>query len=365
MASTTHCKPLWKYILGATVYGFFLPLMLDAFQTYYTYIYMAIGIVVGIGFTAAIRFLSQNWQTIQGRNEKLFLSLVLTTAVALMLPFDSMLDKSWYQYRQDGQIEITAYYQFPEGSNSNEVWVTRVYFEDGSEFDLETVDLLPGWQRNGQVLVATLPDNIESQTIVLNTGMHHHIGIEFVSHPWSGYCTIQINPQLRYDINLYDADGNMSGDRYVFKFDEPLSIVGWFLSALTLLLGITAGTVFVFTLFNRNFAWKCMIYGAITVAIYLLSPYIKPAGSVLIFLGGLSCVVLCSIWKEEKHSFLVAKKQGEWPLVFLVSIYASFASFGYRLFLAGNFASFSLDRFSYLLMGNMVLPDHSYFFIDS
>lgn len=352
--SSVH-RMLWlQYSLGAIIVGILLPLVLDTFQTWHSYCYAAVGIFAGIGCVGVFRLFARIWKNSSRRGEMLLLSFFLALAVMLIIPFDTMLSEKWYQYTQDGQIAITAYSAVPEGSNSNEVWITLVKFEDGSEFDLTSVESLPsGWQKNGEALVATLPESIESQTVVLNTGLHHHIEIKFVSHAWSGYCTIQLSPQLRYDVNLFTAANTSSGDQYVFKFDESLSVMGCILCALFFLLMLTTSTAIIFILMSRSYLWKGLIYCSVAVAVFLLSPYIKPAGSVLLFLGGLCCAALFILYKAEKNDRYIAKKRSEWICAFLVSLYASFASFGYRLFLQGNYMSFSYDRCAYLLMGTL------------
>lgn len=348
-------RTLWlQYSLGAVIGGVILPLILDTFQTWHSYCYTVVGFFAGIGYVGISRLFARNWKSTSRRGELLFLSFSLALAVMLLIPLDTMLSAKWYQYTQDGQITITAYSTVPEGSNSNEVWLNHVYFEDGSEFDLTSVDPLPaGWQINGEALLATLSEDIESQTIVLNTGLHPHIEMEFVSHSWCGYCTIQLSPQLRYDVNLFAAANTPSGGQYVFEFDESLSVMGWILCALSFLLVLAASTAVIFILMSRSYLWKCLIYCSVTVALFLLSSYIKPAASVCLVLGGLGCAVLFILYKAEKNDCCIAKRRGEWIWVFLVSLYASFASFGYRLFLQGSYMSFSYDRCAYLLMGTL------------
>ena len=88
------------------------------------------------------------------------------------------------------------------------------------------------------------------------------------------------------------------------------------------------------------------------MVVYLISPYISPAPSVLLFLGAMSAAAYAVAKRGLKTDALKPYVQGKKTvLLVLVCLYASFASFGYRLFLAGAYMNFSIDRLIYLILG--------------
>ena len=93
-------------------------------------------------------------------------------------------------------------------------------------------------------------------------------------------------------------------------------------------------------------------YGAIYVTLFLLSPQIRPAKSALVILALISAATCWAFLRNRDAAW--RKGYQTWrmrALIGAVCAYASFASFGYRLFLAGNEMMFGWDRLLNLALG--------------
>lgn len=91
-------------------------------------------------------------------------------------------------------------------------------------------------------------------------------------------------------------------------------------------------------------------YAAVTAVLFFGNSLIHPAKLTLLFLLALSAAAgfaLCR-WSDR----LVPYRQGKHPvLLMLIALYASFASFGYRFFLAGDYMHASAEGFLFLILG--------------
>lgn len=84
---------------------------------------------------------------------------------------------------------------------------------------------------------------------------------------------------------------------------------------------------------------------------FLTNAEIKPAPSVLLFLGALTLASALGLLFALEDERMQPYFHRRLPLCSLVSAYASFASFGYRLFLSGTFLEISAKSVAYFALG--------------
>lgn len=95
-----------------------------------------------------------------------------------------------------------------------------------------------------------------------------------------------------------------------------------------------------------------LAYLALSAALYLATPWIRPANSVLVFLAAMCAAVGWTFPRMLGRAELAGYRRGGMPAgVCAVALYASFASFGYRLFLSGERMVCSVGRLLALGMG--------------
>lgn len=90
------------------------------------------------------------------------------------------------------------------------------------------------------------------------------------------------------------------------------------------------------------------VYALITLGVYAGNPFIAPAWSTRIAVLALSALAWGVVWRMRARAVAY---RAYMPGVTAVSLYASFASFGYRLFLSGERMACSLGRVCTLLAG--------------
>lgn len=89
-------------------------------------------------------------------------------------------------------------------------------------------------------------------------------------------------------------------------------------------------------------------YLLLTAVLFLASPWIRPVLSTGIFLAALCAVVPWACMRLGTESWLHGRALAG---LLVAALYASFASFGYRLFLSGERMVFSIGRVGMLLLG--------------
>ena len=95
-------------------------------------------------------------------------------------------------------------------------------------------------------------------------------------------------------------------------------------------------------------AAACLGYALITAALFWASPWIRPVLSTGIFLAALSAAVPWACMRLGTAGWLRGRALAG---LLAAALYASFASFGYRLFLSGERMQFSAGRVGMLLLG--------------
>lgn len=95
-------------------------------------------------------------------------------------------------------------------------------------------------------------------------------------------------------------------------------------------------------------AAACLGYALITAALFWASPYIRPEPSTGVFLAAFSAA---SLWACKRLSVRGWLRGRALAGLLAAALYASFASFGYRLFLSGERMQFSAGRVGMLLLG--------------
>lgn len=95
-----------------------------------------------------------------------------------------------------------------------------------------------------------------------------------------------------------------------------------------------------------------LAYLALSAGLYLGTPWIRPANSVLIFLAAFCAAVGWALPRALGCADMAGYRRGGMPVgLCAVAVYASFASFGYRLFLSGERMAFSAWRLLALMAG--------------
>lgn len=95
-------------------------------------------------------------------------------------------------------------------------------------------------------------------------------------------------------------------------------------------------------------AAACLGYALIAAALFLASPWIRPVPSTGVFLAALSAAALWACMRLPVRIWLRGRALAG---LLAVALYASFASFGYRLFLSGERMQLSAGRAAMLLLG--------------
>ena len=95
-------------------------------------------------------------------------------------------------------------------------------------------------------------------------------------------------------------------------------------------------------------AAACLGYALITAALFWASPYIRPEPSTGVFLAAFSAASLWACKRLPVRGWLRGRALAG---LLTAALYASFASFGYRLFLSGERMQFSAGRVGMLLLG--------------
>ena len=95
-------------------------------------------------------------------------------------------------------------------------------------------------------------------------------------------------------------------------------------------------------------AAACLGYALIAAALFLASPWIRPVPSTGVFLAALSAAALWACIRLPVRIWLRGRALAG---LLAVALYASFASFGYRLFLSGERMQLSAGRAAMLLLG--------------
>src|SRR5699024_2504681 len=95
-------------------------------------------------------------------------------------------------------------------------------------------------------------------------------------------------------------------------------------------------------------AAACLGYALIAAALFLASPWIRPVLSTGIFLAALSAAAFWACARLPVRGWLRGRALAG---LLAAALYASFASFGYRLFLSGERMVFSIGRVAMLLLG--------------
>lgn len=95
-------------------------------------------------------------------------------------------------------------------------------------------------------------------------------------------------------------------------------------------------------------AAACLGYALITAALFWASPYIRPEPSTGVFLAAFSAASLWACKRLPVRGWLRGRALAG---LLAAALYASFASFGYRLFLSGERMQFSAGRVGMLLLG--------------
>lgn len=95
-------------------------------------------------------------------------------------------------------------------------------------------------------------------------------------------------------------------------------------------------------------AAACLGYALITAALFWASPYIRPEPSTGVFLAVFSAA---SLWACKRLPVCGWLRGRALAGLLAAALYASFASFGYRLFLSGERMQFSAGRVGMLLLG--------------
>lgn len=99
---------------------------------------------------------------------------------------------------------------------------------------------------------------------------------------------------------------------------------------------------------KRAAAAACLGYALITAALFWASPYIRPEPSTGVFLAVFSAA---SLWACKRLPVCGWLRGRALAVLLAAALYASFASFGYRLFLSGERMQFSAGRVGMLLLG--------------
>ena len=99
---------------------------------------------------------------------------------------------------------------------------------------------------------------------------------------------------------------------------------------------------------KRAAAAACLGYALITAALFWASPYIRPEPSTGVFLAAFSAASLWACKRLPVRGWLRGRALAG---LLAAALYASFASFGYRLFLSGERMQFSAGRVGMLLLG--------------
>lgn len=278
---------------------------------------------------------------------------LLLALVALMIAVCVPAEKLVKRPAGDFWADITALGIRNSQSNSNEVWLSSVMV-DGKEIALSDLALSQGWSYASESNSVWASPEDEQATDALRIGPFPGIDsfeLFFGEHAWSGIVRIDTAMESR-EVDLYAPESSsiqvgsfaMQGGPYTTGNKLKL-LLCYLVIAAWLFVGMVCLAI------NQKVFFP-IAYAQLTVTVFLLSPYVRPAPSVMLFLGMLSTVAYVALERYGQGEALRPYFQrGKAVLLGLVCMYGSFASFGYRLFLAGPLMSFSLDRLSYFIFG--------------
>ncbi|WP_430111641.1 hypothetical protein [Paenibacillus sp. B1-33] len=126
-------------------------------------------------------------------------------AICLSLLFTSIFSVAYLQNLNETKnitVEITPLSEKNINSKSNEVWVKRVSVA-GKELDLLSMDHNENWQFKNNMLLHNSSQS--SDSLKWNLNVSGEVGIEFVSHDWSGKVKVSINNNEQV-IDLYNEN---------------------------------------------------------------------------------------------------------------------------------------------------------------
>ena len=221
---------------------------------------------------------------------------------------------------------------------------------DGKAVDLSSVPLSENWSYNGTLSFVPPEDKTQYSTLSLGT-YHRKASIELSVHPAAGIAEISYGRSSEW-CDLYREESS------VFTADSPVPIpaenYGRFhtLMALCCRFSLVFVVLCLLLLCAPCHLISALQYAAVFCILYLRSPWIAPATPVLVFLLLFSVLCFFVCRKNLDAPFMQAyRKKGYTALHWLICLYASFASFGYRLFLSGSLMQFSLGRLFILITG--------------
>lgn len=296
-----------------------------------------------------LTFLRKAWK--ESSCVKRFLLALLALTITLCVPASTMMPRPNGFY-----VDLTVEGWKNEESLSYEVWISSIQL--GNQIvNLADILLENGWAysetRNALWNVAC--DGQESGTLRIGPFQEDKICFSFDSHQWCGVLRIGTAAQTVVE-DLYSTE-SLQKDLLV---ENDTSAICWqnasTLNYLTVIVGYAA-------IFLLSYAMLMLVplkektlltvgYLSVSIVLWLTSEYIEPSRSTLLILGVLTGSACYSLNTSERSDTARTYYSSRlmW-LVFLVSLYASFASFGYRLFLEGDFVSFGRVRTIYFLLG--------------
>ena len=233
----------------------------------------------------------------------------------------------------------------------NAIWITGIYV-DSQLLDLSACDLPEGWsyQASSQLLQVSVPSGKESEPLTLGTfpwAASVRIRMEAAEDGGSvrlsqGTSSVMIDSRS-FEEETVSGTLSLSFEPVVFENLSVLQVICLVLNLLTigfLLLVLTL------VLLSGTLSFLLPVLSA--VALFVIGTDIVAAPSVRFVLSLLTGVACCC-YKKAQDEQTVNCRQSVWLLA--LSLYASFAAFGYRLFLAGSVMTFDLHRLCVLLLG--------------
>jgi len=256
-------------------------------------------------------------------------------------------------------VNVTVEGQKNEDSSSYEAWITEILVDEKA-IDLSTLPLSQDWSYHPEkdAIWCTASEGNPSDTLVIGPYQGNQSVRFFVEgHQWSGMLRFETPSQVHLE-DLYAAEAKINS----CYFEAQMSPVNWDEMNLIDYLLLFGGYILLFILCavlliilpgkeNVQFA---VCYATVSILLWLTSDLISPARSTLLFLGVLSCgtcYVTVTRWKHQ--TMQKYGKIGTMIVICCVCFYASFASFGYRLFIQGDYLVFSRERVIYLLAGTV------------
>lgn len=256
-------------------------------------------------------------------------------------------------------VNVTVEGQKNEDSSSYEAWITEILVDEKA-IDLSVLPLSDGWSYHpGKDAIYSVASEGKSSSI-LTVGPYQgikKIQLSLEAHQWCGMLRLETHDHV-YVEDLYSDSATQKS--YCLMSNEPA--INWRdmkVIDYMLLFGGYA-LVFVLCMFlmlvlpGAESAQFSAAYTIITAVLWLTCDWIQPERSVMLFVGVLSfsaCFVTARyINRNEYQEYRSGRIL---CLVAIVSAYASFASFGYRLFLAGDSVIINRERLAYYLLGTL------------